>query len=128
MGMLNEVVKARLSAGKKVIKLVSFVEGHVEGKGDNIKITWQLPDRTLPQVYFPGKNITYVASCLKDQLGKSDEEMSVLEILTAAQETDKELFTVVSYNTYGLNLAFHEVTPPAGMDPLTGEVGFDDAK
>jgi hypothetical protein len=105
MGLLNTTILAKLTAGKYQIKLVSFKEV-VNDKGGYVELSLKFPDRIIRHNVFPGKSMDYTGKALRQQLGL-EAETDLGTLLNLCQASD-QLFTVVSYNDYGLNLAFHE--------------------
>jgi len=108
MSLLDTVIKPRLVAGKYPIRLIEF-KSVANDNGGYVQLTLAMPDRVINQNFFPS-NLDYLGKTLKDQIGKADQEMKLVEVLTEAK--GKDLFCVVSYNEYGLNVAFHEQTSP----------------
>ena len=106
MPLLNTKIKAKLLPGKYPIQITSYKEFENE-QGGYIQITIALPDRTIPQNFFPS-NLNYLGKSLRAQMElPEDVEMDLVDILEEATQSDK-LFAVVSYNEYGMNLALHE--------------------
>lgn len=106
MSLLDTVIKPRLAAGKYPVRLIEF-QPFENDKGGYVQLTLAMPDRIIKQNFFPS-NLDYLGKTLKDQIGKSDQELKLSEVLAEAK--GKDLFCVVSYNEYGLNVAFHEQT------------------
>ena len=106
MPLLDTKIKPKLPAGKYPIHVNNYQEFENE-QGGYIQLSIALPDRDMLQNFFPS-NLGYLGKALRTQLGLSeDEEHGLAEILDQAMNADN-LFAVVSYNDYGLNLAFHE--------------------
>lgn len=106
MPLLNTKIKARLLPGKYPIHINSYKEFENE-QGGYVQISVSLPDRDILQNFFPS-NLNYLGKSLRTQMGLAeDEEHDLVDILDQAMNSDK-LFAVISYNDYGMNLAFHE--------------------
>lgn len=106
MPLLNTKIKKKLAPGKYQMH-INDVKEFENDKGGYIQLKLQVGDREMLQNFFP-TNITYLGRCLREQLGlPDDEDMDLVDILDQAQEAD-HLYAIVSYNDYGLNLAFHE--------------------
>lgn len=103
MGLLNTTIKASLPAGEYPVSLISYKEVE-NSNGGYIELTLALPDRTMKQNFFPS-NLDYLGKTLRAQLN-IQEEKSLEDILELAMT--KDLFAVISYNEYGMNLAFHK--------------------
>lgn len=111
MSLLTQKIPAKMPAGEYPVKLVNYQEMRKEdgkkGPISYIQLSLQFADRTIPYNFFEG-NLRYLGSSLRNQLGR-DDEMDLQEILEAAKAAPS-LFAVVSYNDYGMNLAFHKST------------------
>lgn len=106
MPLLQTKIKARLLPGKYPIHINSYKEFENE-QGGYIQLSISLPDRDISQNFFPS-NLDYLGKSLRTQLGLAeDTEHGLVEILDEATNADN-LFAVISYNNYGMNLAFHE--------------------
>jgi hypothetical protein len=119
MSLLHTTIKPALPAGKYPVQIMDYSEVENE-KGGYIALQIAFPDREMQQNFFP-KNLEYLGKSLRTQLNKANETMELVQILEEAK--GKPLFAVVSYNEYGMNLAFHEVTKTA---KTTEEVAFED--
>lgn len=106
MSLLDTVIKPRLLPGKYPIRLIDY-KPVANDNGGYVQLTLAMPDRIINQNFFPS-NLDYLGKTLKDQIGKGDQELKLSEVLDEAK--GKDLFCVVSYNEYGLNVAFHEQT------------------
>lgn len=109
MSLLNQVIKPKLPAGEYPIFISSYREV-VNEKGGYLELTIALPDRVIRQNFFP-KNVDYLGKSLRTQLGLEGEE-TLQSVLDQAIEADN-LFGVISYNEYGMNLAFHKQVAPS---------------
>ena len=115
MSLLNTEIKPKLPAGEYTVSLITFKEVTNE-KGGYIELKLDLPDRIITQNFFPTQ-LSYLGSTLAEQLELRDQKRSLSEILDIAK--GKKLFAIISYNEYGMNLAFHK---PAA--PKTDDVDF----
>ena len=107
MSLLNTKIKPRLQPGKYEIKINSVKEFENE-KGGYVQLDLQFPDRTIAQNFFPS-NLHYLGRCLSDQLHVAEEvEIELADLINEAIENHRQLFAIVSYNDYGLNIALHE--------------------
>lgn len=104
MSLLNTQIKKRLLPGKYPMKIKHYEE-FTNDKGGYLQIVLVLPDREIKQNFFQS-NLDYLGKTLRDQLSLENEDMDLEEILKKAK--GKEIFGVVSYNEYGLNIALHE--------------------
>lgn len=102
MGLLKQTIKAALPAGEYPVSLISYKEVE-NSNGGYVELTLALPDRTLKQNFFPS-NLDYLGKKLSAQL--NIKEAKPLEDILEEALT-KDLFAVISYNDYGMNLAFH---------------------
>ena len=101
--LLETTIKKRLNPGEYEIQIQKYREV-TNTQGGYIELTIELPDRTIRQNFFKS-NLDYLGKSLRDQLG-IDADMNLKEILDKA--VGKKLFGIISYNEYGLNLAFHK--------------------
>lgn len=115
MSLLKTTIKPKLPAGEYPVQIVSFREVSND-KGGYIELTINMPDRIIKQNFFPSQ-INYLGSTVGDQLGLREDQHDVGEILELAR--GKQLFAMISYNDYGMNLAFHKQAPAK-----TDEVDF----
>jgi len=91
--------------GKHIVKVVDFREV-INPNGGYIELTLQFSDRTMKTNWFPNQ-LSYLLGCLKNQLGKSNTEMTAIDILNSVK--DKEIFVITSMDEkHGLNISFHE--------------------
>lgn len=104
MSLLSTTIKKRLTAGKYPMTIKSFKEFEND-KGGYLQLVLSLPDREIKQNFFPS-NLSYLGKNLRDQLDLENEDMDLQEILEAS--VNQEIFGIVSYNEYGLNIALHE--------------------
>ncbi len=99
--LLKSTVRPPLPEGEYPIRITNFEEFENE-KGGYVQLTISMPDRIIKQNFFPS-NIDYLGAALRDQLGiKEQKELS--EVLEAT--SGQELFGIISYNEYGMNLGF----------------------
>lgn len=117
MSLLKTVIKPKLPAGEYPVQIVSFREV-TNDKGGYIELTLNMPDRIIKQNFFPTQ-IAYLGSTIGEQLGLREDQHEVEEILEIAK--GKQLFVMVSYNDYGLNVAFHK---PTAVTAKSDEVDF----
>ncbi len=106
MSLLNTVIKAKLAPGKYPISIMGIKEFENDN-GGYVQLEVALPDRTIKQNFFPS-NLLYLGGALRNQLGLEGDH-GLKEVLDLAMKADN-LFGIVSYNDYGMNLALHEVT------------------
>jgi hypothetical protein len=105
MSLLQTKIKPTLPAGEYPIHIMSVKEVPNDN-GGYIQLSIAFPDRIMPQNFFPS-NLSYLGKSLRAQLGLENEEMDLADIIDLAIAKEEPLFGVVSYNDYGLNLAFH---------------------
>ena len=115
MSLLNTEIKPKLPAGEYPVSLITFKEVQNE-RGGYVELKLDMPDRIITQNFFPTQ-LGYLGSTLAEQLGLRDQKRSLNEVLEIAR--GKQLFAIISYNEYGMNLAFHK---PAA--PKTDDVDF----
>lgn len=105
---LDEKVLKRLSEGQHTAKLLIWTDDSDE-KGDRLSLTWEILtpgyERTLKQAVFPGQ-LQYVTSCLRNQMGLQDEDVTMKDILNKGYTHQVTLY--ITYNTYGMNIGLHE--------------------
>lgn len=117
MSLLKTTIKKKLAAGKTPMRIVTYKEV-ANDMGGYIEVHLALPDRNIQQNFFPS-NIKYLGTSLRQQLNLADEDMELSEILEQAK--GKDIFGVISYNEYGLNIALHEKTEPKNLPEITEE-------
>ena len=114
MSLLKTTIKPKLPPGEYPVQIVTFREVANE-KGGYIELTINMPDRLIKQNFFPSQ-LSYLGSTVGDQLGLRSEEHDLEEILTIAK--NKDLFAIISYNDYGMNLAFHKPVVASKADEV----------
>lgn len=114
MSLLSTKIRAKLPAGEYPVSLITYQEVKNE-KGGYIELTINMPDRIIKQNFFPTQ-LNYLGSTLAEQLGLRDSEHDLVEILDVAK--GKNLFAMISYNEYGMNLAFHKQVVVSKTDEI----------
>ncbi len=110
----NQVILPALADGHHNVRLIAYADKS-DDKGDRLLLSFQFEDREFDQYVFPS-NLNYWVSGLRKQCGKSDQAMTVQEILDLALQTNLEVW--VSRNDFGINLSLY---PPKGVAPVSVE-------
>lgn len=106
---LSTTIQKKLEEGKHTVVFKDY-ENIDNEKGGYIKINLAFKDRETSEVIFP-KSAAYFFSCMRNQLGLEDEDVTYGEILE--QLKGKNIDVYVSYNSYGRNISYHEAVQPA---------------
>lgn len=105
MSLLNTKVLPTLT-GMREARVKSFKE-EINDKGGYVRVTLELSDREYPYCIFP-KQIEYVTSAIRNQLGLHEQEVTLADVLTAAQETSIKVWFAYNSDFNRMNVAFHE--------------------
>lgn len=115
MSLLN-TKKLPALAGMREVTIKSFKEIEND-KGGYIETVLLLPDREYKYCIFPSQ-VDYVTSTLANQLGKSDVEITLGEVLKLAQTTPIKVWFTYNTDLGRMNVAFHESKTVAQEEAL----------
>lgn len=112
-------------SGKREATVKSY-ENIKNTNGGYLKVTFKLKDRDYGFNIFPGKGeaagkqINYIASAIRKQLGKESESLSLIEVLDLAKETPISIWFSYNSEFNTMNVAFHESQPTEEIVDLEG--------
>lgn len=102
--------------GKRQATVKSYRE--VENtNGGYMETIWKLEDREFTYNIFPGKDATagkqvnYVTSAIRRQLGKDEESLSLIEVLELAKTTPINMWFGYNQAFNRMDVTFHDTTP-----------------
>lgn len=105
MSLLNTKVLPTLT-GMREARIKSFKEISND-KGGYVETVLTLPDREYKYCIFPSQ-VEYVTSALRNQLGLQDKEVTLAEVLKAAQKTTIKVWFAYNSDFNRMNVALHE--------------------
>lgn len=103
-------------AGMKEATVKSFKEVENE-KGGYVEVVLKLDDRDYTYCIFPSQ-IDYVMSTLANQLGKTDVEITLEDLLNLAKTTPIKVWFSYNNEFNRMNVAFHEAKPVVEEDAV----------
>lgn len=124
--MLNQKVLPAL-VGERKATVANFKEVK-NSNGGYVEVTFKLEDREYKYPIFPGhgatagKQIAYVTSALRKQLGKESESMTLGEVLEACRKQPISIWFSYAPEYQRMNVQFHSpaVVVESDLDSIEG--------
>lgn len=110
-------------SGKRKGRVLSY-EQVTNSNGGYLAVQFQLEDRVYQYNIFPGKGentgkqVNYITTAIRKQLGKDNEGLSLIEVLDLAKETDIDIWFAYNMVYQTMNVAFH--------NPEANIIGIED--